>query len=201
MFCTSDLQESVSDAERDLWGGEVSHVQADPPRVLLLTTLRVGLMLRHRDVGYKQRSGCVPWPEAGCQTPLEPIHIPPLRVPRLQERRQANILIEKPARLPPFSQGVPGGTPAILSTWQLCFGLFTHASNKKMRQKKKLVRGRKMATLFSGLLGLTEISAIKISWMSERTNKKRKDWLKLRLVRRRNLQGTLYSAPACFSTY
>lgn len=134
MCCTCNLQESISDAERNLWGGEVSHVQADPPLVLLIANLLAGMMHRPRYVGHKQRRGYVPRPGAGCQTPLEPFHIHPPRVPRLQERRQANILIEKPAGLPPFSQGVPGDTPAVLATWRLCFGLLAHVSRSKMRR-------------------------------------------------------------------
>lgn len=136
MFCTSDFQESIFDAERNLWGGEVSNIQADPPLVLLLTNLLAGMMHRPRDVGHKQGSGYVPWPGPDCQTPLEPVHIHPPRVPWLQERRQANILIEKPAGLPPFSQGVPRGTTAILPAWQLCFDLFTHVSRNKITLKK-----------------------------------------------------------------
>lgn len=161
MFGTSDLQESVSDAERNLWGGEMSHVQADPPLELLLTNLLAGMMHWPRDVGHKQWSGYVPWPGEGCQTPLEPVHIHPPRVPWLQERRQANILIEKPARLPPFSQGEPGGTPAVLTTWRLCFRLVTHISRNEKTLKKNPGRRWKIARLFfffltSGLLRLTQ---------------------------------------------
>lgn len=132
MLRTCDLQESICDAETNLWGGEVSHVQVDPPLVLLLTNLLAGLMHRSRDVGHKQRSGYVPRPSAGCQTPLEPVHIHPPRVPWLQERRQANILIEKPAGLPPFSQGVRGA-----AAWHLCFGLLSHVSRNKITQNTK----------------------------------------------------------------
>lgn len=205
MFCTSDLQESVSDPERNLRGWEVSHVQADPPPVLLLINLLAGITHRPRDVGHKQRSGHVPWPGTGFQTPLEPVHIRPPRDPWLEERRQATIPIEKPARLPPFSQGVPGDTTAVLPTWQLCFSLFGHVSMNKMSQKKNKTWGadKKIAALLfgwqrvtSGLLGLTEIPPIKISSTSEGTIKER-----FAKAKGGNLWGALYSAPACFGTY
>lgn len=167
MFCTSNLQESIFNAEQNLWGGEVSHIQTDPPLVLFLTNLLAGMRHRPRDVGHKQGSGYVPWPGADCQTPLEPIHIHPPSVPWLHERRQANILIEKPAGLPPFSQGVPGGTPAVLPTWLLCFGLFAHVSRNKFTLIKRIKsRSPLLMTVSEQLLDsrgrLSEISAIKM---------------------------------------
>lgn len=111
----------------NLRGREVRHVHLDPPLVL------AGMKRRPRDVGLQQRSRCVPRPGPGCQTPLEPVHAHPPRVPRLQERQQASILIEKPAGLPPCPQGVPGA--AAPPTWRLRPGLLTHLSKSQMKKK------------------------------------------------------------------